>query len=360
MTAISPKEGPVAVTGCSGFTGGHMVRELVLHSYQVRACIRDASSRRGKDSVDYLSRLPNVEIIEGCDYFTQGSYNAAFEGCSGVFHVDGLGGGQPLGSGDSDQDTYDGLVAGTQNVIDAINASGSVKRLIYTSSMAAVSGAKGATLPKGYEWTETDWASDQADPEVWRKQSYQRGKVDTEHLVNAAADESDGKWDVISMCPSCICGPILFKAQVGSFIEDIGRLAAGLETRGLMKYDRNYNIIDVRDLVRAHRLAAESAVDHKATHGGSRYIMDGSGSRSTLHLNTEVTEIISQYFPEFVLGKAATVTESGEPITVQPNFSFDCKKAKSVLGVTIRPVEDTIRDVVESQIEFGIITPQLK
>jgi len=368
MAAISAKDGPVAVTGCSGFTGGHMVRELVLHGYQVRACIRDASSWRGKNSVDYLSRLPNVEIIDGCDLFTPGSYDAAFEGCRGVFHHAAVlgnsadGKSQPLGSGDVSQDVYNGGITGAQNVIDAINASGSVKRLLYTSSMAAVSGAKGATLPKGYEWTETDWASDEVDPEIWEhpRNSYARSKVDTEHLINAAADESNGQWDAITMNPAMICGPILFKAQVGQWIEQIGRLAAGLEPSWLSKYDMYYDIIDVRDLVKAHRLAAESAVDHKATHGGNRYIMHGSGGRSAVRFGTEVVEIISQHFPEFVLGKPATVTSSGKPITVQSNDFNDCKKAKSVLGVTIRPVEDTIRDVVESSIELGIITPQLK
>ena len=38
----------------------------------------------------------------------------------------------------------------------------------------------------------------------------------------------------------------------------------------------------------------------------------------------------------------------------------DCKKAKEILGATIRPVEDTIREVVETSIELGIITPQLE
>ena len=290
MTAISPQDDPVAVTGCSGFTGGHMVRELVLHGYTVRACIRDASSWRGKDCVDYLSGLPNVEIIDGCDLFTPGSYHEAFKGCSGVFHVAAVlgnsadGKSQPLGSGDRHQDVYNGGMVGTQNVIDAINESGSVKRMVYTSSMAAVSGGRGGSLPEGYEWTETDWASDGVDPERWENpnNAYTRSKVDTEHFINDAADAS-GEWDAITINPAMICGPILFKAQVGQWIEQIGRLAGGLEPNWPSKYDMYYNIIDVRDLVKAHRLAAESSADHKGSEGGPRYIMHGSGGRCIIN-----------------------------------------------------------------------------
>ena len=161
--------------------------------------------------------------------------------------------------------------------------------------MAAVAGTKRETLPKGYEWTETDWASDGVDPERWEhpRNAYTRSKVDTEHLINAAADNSGGKWDVVTMNPAMICGPIMFKAQVGQWIEQIGRLAAGMEPNWPSKYDMYYNVVDVRDLVKAHRLAAESSVDHKATHGGSRYILHGSGGRSALRLGTEVTEVIS-------------------------------------------------------------------
>ena len=367
MPAISPNDGPVAVTGCSGFTGGHMVRELVLHGYQVRACIRDANSWRGQDCANYLRRLPNVDIVDGCDLFTAGSYDDAFQGCSGVFHVAAVlgnsadGKSQPLGSGDVSQDVYDGGMVGTKNVVDAINASGSVKRLVYTSSMAAVSGAKGATMPKGYEWTETDWASDGVEPERWNhpRNAYARSKVDTEHFINDAADASDGQWDAITMTPAMICGPILFKAQVGQWIEQIGRLAGGLEPTWPSRYDMYYNIIDVRDLVGAHRLAAESAVDHKASHGGPRYVMHGSGGRSSLRFGTEVADVIRAHFPTFVLGEPATVTSRGEPITIESRALNDCKKAKSVLGATIRPVEETIRDVVESSIELGIIEPKL-
>ncbi len=365
MTAISPHDGPVVVTGCSGFTGGHMVRELVIHGYRVRVCLRDTDSWRGRDCVQYLSRLPNVEIVDGCDLFVPGSYDEAFAGCSAVFHVAAVlgnsadGKSQPLGSGDVATDVYEGGLAGTRNVIDAINRSGSVRRVVYTSSLAAVSGLRAPKKPEGYEWTETDWASDNVAPEVWQhpRNSYARSKVDTERLVNEAAESSGGRWDVVTMNPAMICGPILFKAQVGQWIEQIGRLGAGLEPSWPSPYDMYYNIIDVRDLVKAERLAAESEVDHQATNGGSRYLLHGSGGRSAVRFGTEVADIIREAFPSFVVGEPAVPEGGGPP---RPAAINHCRKAMSVLGATIRPVEDTIQAVVETSVELGVITPQLR
>jgi nucleoside-diphosphate-sugar epimerase len=234
MPAITALSGPVAVTGVSGYTGGHMVRELVHHGYQVRACLRDATSWRGEDAIAYLEKLPGVTIFDGCDLFVPGSFDEAFRGCVGVFHVAAvLGnsaseGAQPNASGDRGKDTYEGGLTGTQNVIDAINKSGSVQRLVYTSSTSAVANAsKGA----GHEWTETDWASDghDVDSTAWQTNYYGRSKVDTEHLVNAAAVASGVGWDVVTMNPAMICGPILFKAQNGQYVAVVHLPAHGTD-----------------------------------------------------------------------------------------------------------------------------------
>jgi hypothetical protein len=56
-----------------------MVRELVHHGYQVRACLRDAGSWRGEDAIAYLAKLPGVTIVDGCDLFVPGSFDAAFK-----------------------------------------------------------------------------------------------------------------------------------------------------------------------------------------------------------------------------------------------------------------------------------------
>ena len=289
MSAISPKDGPVAVTGCSGFTGGHMVRELVLHGYQVRACIRDANSWRGQDCANYLGRPAETSTSwTAATLFTAGSYDDAFKGCSAVFHVAAVlgnsadGKSQPLGSGDVSQDVYDGGMLGTKNVVNAINASGSVKRLVYTSSMAAVSGAKGATMPKGYEWTETDWASDGVEPERWNhpRNAYARSKVDTEHFINDAADASDGRWDAITMTPAMICGPILFKAQVGQWIEQIGRPGRGSRTdvAVALRHVTTTSSTCATSWVRIDSPPSPRSIN-KASHGGPRYVMHGSGGR---------------------------------------------------------------------------------
>ena len=290
------------------------------------------------------------------------------QAASAVFHVAAVlgnsadGQSQPLGSGSVSQDVYDGGRVGTQNVVDAINRSGTVRRIVYTSSMAAVSGAKGATVGRGYEWSETDWSSDGVDEARWQSpaNSYARSKVDTEHFINEEAIRSDGRWDAITMCPAMICGPILFKAQVGQWIEQIGRIAGGLEPTWPSKYDMSYNIIDVRDLVKAHRLAAESNSRHEEGHGGPRYVMHGSGGRSSLRFSSEVCGIIASYFPSFKLGSPVTVRDDGRPIRVAAHTVNDCKKAKTVLGATIRSVEETIREVVETSVELGVITPQLR
>tara|TARA_B100000686_G_scaffold76617_1_gene82515 strand:- start:908 stop:1177 length:270 start_codon:yes stop_codon:yes gene_type:complete len=88
--------------------------------------------------------------------------------------------------------------------------------------------------------------------------------------------------------------------------------------------------------------------------------MHGSGGRSAMRFGTEVAKVINSDFPNFTLGEPATITSKGDPITIESKVLNDCKKAKSVLGATIRPVEDTIRTVVESSIELGIIDPQIE
>ena len=52
------------------------------HGYTVRACLRDATSWRGKDAIQYLEKLPGVEIHAGVCVHT--AHPVSTRACSSV------------------------------------------------------------------------------------------------------------------------------------------------------------------------------------------------------------------------------------------------------------------------------------
>ena len=70
--------------------------------------------------------------------------------------------------------------------------------------------------------------------------------------------------------------------------------------------DGRWNIIDVRDLASAHRLAAESTVDHAAAAGGARYQLATAEGQMFVTTSARIrqtvpglTERIQALFPTF-------------------------------------------------------------
>src|SRR5512145_2813366 len=74
-----PTTETIALTGASGFTGGHLLRRLVARGHTVRALVR-------KESIREELRLPGVVLVEG----RLGDDDAAkrlLEGAGAVLHV---------------------------------------------------------------------------------------------------------------------------------------------------------------------------------------------------------------------------------------------------------------------------------
>ena len=89
MPAVKVNDGPVAVTGASGYVGSHVVLALMERGYQVRACITDPNN---PDKTRHLlamneQGLPGKLSLHKANLLEEGSYDDAFAGCTGVFHV---------------------------------------------------------------------------------------------------------------------------------------------------------------------------------------------------------------------------------------------------------------------------------
>ena len=89
MSGIRKQDGPVAVTGASGYIGSRIVEDLLQQGYEVHACVRDSSNEQKVNHLLELGKSSancNVKLFEG-DLFKKGSYDKAFINCSAVIHA---------------------------------------------------------------------------------------------------------------------------------------------------------------------------------------------------------------------------------------------------------------------------------
>lgn len=358
MPPVTSSQGPVAVTGASGYIGSHVVSNLVKRGYEVRACVTNPDNA---EKVDHLKAVAEANpsghlTIHRANLLEEGSYDEPFDGCSAIFHV---GTAMAYGGANTPQEVYDGAVGGTQNVIRSARKAGSVRRFVYTSSFAAMVNPR----PPGYVYTESDWASDnrENDPN-WNLDNlndkgeigYAMAKVETERILYRTAEE-DGRFEGVSINPIVVLGPLLAKAHdlVFSWQWLVGRMLRGKPCGN--GWQHLWNIVDVRDVAEAHVLCIES----DAPKNGDRYQLsatDDSGELNAEQLHATLQEI----FPDIAVGGPppeydAMIEKHGKPYDAP---RAHCDKARRDLGLKTHRVDDTLRETGRSLIELGLIEPK--
>ena len=259
---ISPSDGPIAVTGASGYIGSWIVKDCLEQGYTVHACVRDKNKA---EKIDHLQKLGQEEagklVLFEADLFKRGSYDDAFDGCCAVIHA-----GATVGyNKETPQEVYDGCFTENDHVIDSVKKSKNIKRFVFTSSFAAV----GHPRPPGYIFTEADWCGDNPDgyKGKWTKDSipesrdiaYAMAKANTEKLIYKVAEES-GSFDAMAILPLHVIGPLMCANhdQGWSWQNCMKQMAQGKPYKKSKGGRMLWNNVDVRDVGKAHRLCAES------------------------------------------------------------------------------------------------------
>lgn len=355
MTAISPADGPVAVTGASGYIGSWIVRDLLEHGYQVRGCVRDRNNAAKVEHLIAMNNMDlrgNVELFEG-DLFEAGSYDAAFDGVSAVIHA-----GAAVGfNKESPQQVYDGCFTEVRHVVESAKAAGSVKRFVFTSSFAAA----GHPRPEGYVFTEKDWCGDNVEGYrgAWTQENvarnrdiaYAMAKASAERMIYQMAREH-GQFEAMAILPMHVLGPLLCAGhdQPWSWQNCLRHMLCGTPFKAKKGGRMLWNIVDVRDVARAHRLCAESTI----AHNGSRYILsagDRSGELFTWRLQARLQQLFG-WIDEI----GGEEMEAGKPV----RSTYDSPRAyallaKEELGLRSYPVDETLRATGESLQRLGLL-----
>ncbi|CAI0421557.1 unnamed protein product [Linum tenue] len=284
----------VCVTGASGFIASWLVKLLLQRGYTVKASVRDPGD-------------PNKR-----------SFDPAIEGCVGVFHT-----ASPVSfsATDPQAELVDPAVKGTLNVLKSCAKYPSVKRVVLTSSTAAVFHT-GRRLTQDSVADES-WFSDPAICEqlkLW----YPLSKTLAEIAAWDFAKENG--IDLVTLLPGFVTGPLL-QPTICFSVEMILNLVNGLETYPNIYY----RSVDVRDVVEAHVKAFETPS------AAGRYCLVGS----IAHFS-QVLGMINELYPTLHLPDKCGFFP---PCSLM--FTVSTEKAES-LGIKFTPMDVSIRDTIES------------
>ncbi|TXG55848.1 hypothetical protein EZV62_017161 [Acer yangbiense] len=126
----------VCVTGASGYiVASWLVKLLLEHGYTVKATVGDPNDPKKTQHLLALDAAEERLHTFKASLSEEGSFDSAIDGCDGVFHT-----ASPVvfSTNDPQVDIVDAAVNGTLNVLKSCAKVPSVKRVVFTSSMAAV------------------------------------------------------------------------------------------------------------------------------------------------------------------------------------------------------------------------------
>lgn len=333
----------VLVTGGSGFLGGWCVIELLRQGYDVRTTVRDLSREpelrsRFAPEVDAGERL----TVLAANLTSDEGWPEAVAGCDYVLHV-----ASPFPPSQP-KDADELIVPAREGTLRVLRASlgAGVKRVVVTSSIAAL--RQPADPPEG-PLDETYWTDLHKD-----LTPYTRSKTVAEmaawELVRERAQED--RLAVIN--PGAILGPVLAD-DLSYSLEVIERMLKGMP--GVPNL--GFSFVDVRDVAKLEILA----MTHPEA-GGERFIAadrwlwmaevaqilrDRLGDRAAKAPTRRVPNFVVRGMALFDGGMRTIIGDLGKRMEVTS------QKARTRLGWSPMPIEDSIEDTAEALIAHGSV-----
>jgi dihydroflavonol-4-reductase len=324
----------VFLTGGSGFLGGALLAGLLERGDAVTALARSDAA---------AAALSGADVVRG-DTLDEDALVAGMRGCELVYHVAGMNTLCP-------EDPVEMIhinVRGAETAVRAAARAG-VPRVVLTSSAAALGEEHGTV------------GSETSPHRGWYLSTYERSKREGE-VAALEAGRREGV-EVVSVNPSSVQGPGRAGGTGKIMIAYLnGRLRAFVHT--------DISIVDIRDCVEGHLLAAERGQP------GVRYVLNGVtlASREALEIVAAMTGVVERprFLPPPVASAVATVIESGfrvarrhPPVcrqmvrTMLHGHRYDGSRAERELGLNYTPVRDTFARTIEWALAEGLVTRPL-
>jgi dihydroflavonol-4-reductase len=322
------------VLGANGHIGCHVTRELASRGHCVRAFVRAGTDLHSLEGVE-------AEVQVG-DVLDRESVARALDGAETAYHL--------ASPSSADPQIERIAVEGTRHVAEAVLASRSVSRLIYTSSTITV----GWTSDPRARLDESSFSNLSATPN-------QVAKCRAEALVLAQVRERGLPAVIVN--PATTLGPLNYRpTPANRLVTDF------LNGRVHFTFDGGFTVVDVRDVARGMVLAAEKG------RLGDRYILGGP-QVTVRQLYRELAQVSGLPAPRLHLPRwavlmgalgmegLARVVRRHPPVTYRlmkafvGSYSFhDSGKAAAELGYTWLPLDEILQRAVRWFVDSGLVS----
>jgi dihydroflavonol-4-reductase len=348
MFASSPMFTSAFVTGATGLLGNNLVRALLTRKIRVRALARSREKAKLQFH-DLLVDLP-IEIIEG-DLSAVDKFAGELVGMDILFHTAAYFRDSYKG-GNHETDLQNINVHGTTNLLNAAYAAG-IRRFIQTSSIATLTGPRGALIDETMQRS-----ADDADP-------YYLSKIMADRAVDDFLAKHPDMWATFIL-PAWMWGPgDRGPTSSGQMLLDyMNRKLPGIPPG-------SFSIVDARDVAEAMISAAQRG------RRGQRYLAAGRHMTiadlcpileritgvpapkrripiSLMYIVGAINELWSRLTGRQVLLSLATVRLLAKEAD---RTHFNPKKSESELGITFRPIDQTITDTLNWYKQEGWLKP---
>ena len=345
------KSKPVLVTGGSGYVAGWIVKILLEDGIDVHATVRNPNNPR---SVAHLKAAAadapgNLRIVKA-DLLEPGSFDSAMRGCELVFHT-----ASPFvisGFEDANEALVKPALMGTRNVLDAVDNVETVKRVVLTSSVAAIYGDnRDAQSVPGGIFTEEHWNQTSSV----NHQPYSFSKTVAEREAWEICAKQD-RWDLVVVNPGLVLGPSLNNSSHSESLRTFLRLADGTYKLGVPQLW--LPIVDVRDTAWAHYNAGfipEASGRHIVVAGEvtlmdlSKCLQEQFGHKYPFPKRQVPKPLMWLAAPFYDITRAFVSKNVGYPLTMRN----DCSRED--LKLRYRPIDDTVIDHFRQIIDDGIL-----
>lgn len=337
----------ILVTGATGFIASHCIVKLIARGHTVRGTARSAARSTALNMIlsDYTEKTIEVPLV-AADLGRDTGWEEAMEGVEAVLHVASP---IPANLPRNAEELIIPARDGALRVLKAARSAG-IKRVVMTSSMAAVAYGWGENRP--VLLTEEDWSN---PDNLKDNTAYTRSKTIAER---AAWDYVNGEGEGLELTtinPSLVLGPVM-GGDFSASLEIITQLLSGK----LPAVPRmGFQVVDVRDVAEAHILALEKDVAI-----GQRYLV-----ADDFFWMSDVADILREAFPDFpsripsgelpnwLVHLLSLINTPLRQILVDlgKRRMVSSDKAKTELGWTPIPARDSIIASTESLIAHKVV-----